>query len=221
MNLGVIARSIACLAASAGVATIAHTQPIESLTFSVVWDKSVIAPGETNTGAVRATIWPEIGTVTAWNTYPGTGQLGKLLGFAKAKLDLHNLANALEGTLAWSIAKPLALGSLGVPDGNGGISGASMWQHWQTLPSPNFDQSLDLLELTWTHTGSASTPFEVKFEVESFIAKVYLDVGLSVWIDENAVKLDGQGGFSVIPAPSPLWASGPIALAVTNRRRRR
>jgi hypothetical protein len=195
-------------------------QPLEQLTFSVVWDKAVIAHGETNTGKVMATIGPGIGTITAWNTLPGKGQTGIIEAFASAIFHFKGMENGLNGTFSWTIPVEFNFSSLpGVPWPTGGAMGVNAGQFGPpTYPNPNVKQTVTILEFAW-HEVAGGGPYNVLFEAEATSAKVYLDVGLNSWVGENAVKLNGEGGFSVIPAASTAW---PVVagLAVLARRRR-
>ena len=159
------------LSAAAGVcaalASVAVAQPIETIDFTVVWDKPEIGPGETNTGHVIATIGPKIGSIVAWNTPPGTGQAGKLLCFQSSTLDFVNVQNGLSGTIAWTVPSPLFnLGKLGSPDGNGGITGSKTYQNYFSEPSPNFGQWLSVLDLEWTANGGGGAAYEVIYETK-------------------------------------------------------
>lgn len=201
-------------------------QPVETLTFSIEWDKAVIAPGETNSGKVVATIGPELGTVTQWNSSPGTGQPGVLKALASLGLDFKNLSNGTNGSLSWKVNPDWWPGS-GIPptpDGQGGIAGIQFGQISPPLePFPNLSAVIDVVTVKWTAAVSPmpAMPYEVMYGTKALWAKVFLDIGLpsGQWVGENAVKIDGQGGFTVIPSPS-VFAFGVFALGVFVQRRR-
>ncbi len=197
----------------------AGAQPLESIDFTVVWDKAVIAPDETNTGHVIATIGPEIGSIVAWNTPPGTGQLGELRCFGWGKLDFVNKQHAELGKLSWAFPASFMVLGKGVPNGSGSVSGLEMKQSWN-FPSPNFGQSLAVVDVQWTAPAVTPTePYFVEYTTNIIFATAALDVGLSDWVHEKAVFTNGMGGFVVTPAPAGFALIGVAAGWVRRRRR--
>jgi hypothetical protein len=215
--------NLAAVASAAAIAdTCTNAQPLETMTLSIEWDWPVISHGQTNTGKILATMSPKIGSTVAWNTPPGKGQPGILIAFMSASFDLQGISNALNGTLAWTIPAEFDIANKpGVPDGEGGIKGTITGQfigNPNPFP-PNTNQTVTILELEWTESAGGDS-YEVNFASKMLTAKVGLDVGLSSIVGENAVKIDGQGGFNVIPAPSAIVLA-PLAVAGLTRRRRR
>jgi hypothetical protein len=211
-------RALAVLAV-AGLATVSNAQPIEALSYSVEWDFASINNGGTNTGGVYATITPDIGTQTAWNTVPGKGQAGILKAFASSIIALVNNLNGLNGNIAWTVPADMNLANIpGVPDGLGGITNSQSGQFGPpTNPTPNLKQKVLILALSWTDTAGGN--YSVDYGVKSSSGKVWLDVGLAAWVGENAVRTDGKGGFNVVPAPASLALLGLGGLIAGRRRR--
>lgn len=208
---GVMACGLAMVAGSA------VAQPLEALTFTIEWDKAVISHGETNTGKVVATITPQIGAVTAWNTVPGTGQVGTLEAFASTIFDLLGKSNATNGALAWTVPADVnAANKPGTPGPDGGIVGTFAGQ-FSSAPILNLNQAVTVLKLEWKESAGTGV-YDVLFQSKMLTAKVFLDVGLSSWVGENCVKVDGQGGFSVVPGPGVM---GGLVVAFGLARRRR
>ncbi len=223
MNPSRTLRIVASAALIAGAAPFAFAQPVESLSLTIEWAKPTILFGESNTAKVHATLGPDIGSGTKWNTPPGTGQPGVLKAFASTILDLPNLQNGQKGTLAWKMNPEFWEGVVEPippkPDGNGGLKDFNLGQFGPPLnPTPNTNQSVWLFDLTWTADQGATAPFMVEYATKLVTAKVYLDVGLSNWVGENAAKIDGQGGFIVIPAPSILAMAALPAMCLLQRR---
>ncbi len=210
-------RALAVLAV-AGLAAATNAQPIETLTYSVEWDLASISSGA-NTGGVYVTITPDIGTTTAWNTKPGTGQAGKLMAFASSIMNLLNTQNGTNGALTWSVPTDVNAANLpGTDDGAGGIKLSQAGQFGPPVnPTPNTKQKVKILDLKWT-LGVLGN-YDVSYATQSTSGKVFLDVGLSAWVGENAVKVDGKGGFSVTPAPASLALLGLGGLVAGRRRR--
>lgn len=211
------ARSTALLA---GVATVANAQyPIETLTFSIEWENDVSPSNPMVKGAVWATISPDIGATVAWNTKPGTGQLGTLEAFASTIFNTSNVENGATGKLAWTVPTNYNVnGKIGTPDGNGGIHETNVGQFGPPVnTSPLIDQKVKLLDLTWVTSDFSAR--HVQYETQAIWAKVYLDVGLAVWVGENASIVNGSGGFWVVPAPSVVALIAPLLLVATKRRR--
>jgi hypothetical protein len=125
----------------------ANAQPVETLTLSIVWEKPLIQFGETNTGKIYATLGPEICTLTAWNSPPGSGQLGVLKAFATTIFDFKNVQNATKGSLWWTFNPEFELqSSWATSDGEGGFAGASPGQIGAKInPDPNIDQAVWLI----------------------------------------------------------------------------
>lgn len=200
-----------------------QAQPIEAITYSIEWDKPAIAPGEKNTATIWATVSPEIGAAVAWNSVPGTGQPGTLVAFALSTMDVLNVANATNGTLSWTVpsfwtmlGKPQ-----GVPDGSGGIKNSNAGQYpvGGPNPLPDLSQVVPVLKLAWVASGS-NGPYDVLFATKASLAKVYLDVNLASWVAEKTVLIDGQGGFTVTPAPSAIALAVPLLIGAGWRRRK-
>lgn len=210
-------RALAVLAV-AGLAAATNAQPIETITYSVEWDQASITGGS-NTGAVYATITPDIGTTTAWNTKPGTGQAGKLMAFASTIGNLVNTANGLNGTLDWTVPTDVNAANIkGTADGSGGIAGTQSGQFGPPVnPAPNTKQKVKILDLKWT-LGVAGN-YSVSWDFNATSSKVFLDVGLASWVGENAAKVSGKGGFNVTPAPASLALLGLGGLVAGRRRR--
>ncbi len=221
-----ISVAASCLALCVALALPGRAQSVETLTLTLKWAKSTIQFGESNTAKVHATLGPDIGSGTKWNTPPGTGQPAVLKAFASTILNLPNLQNGQKGSLDWTLNSEFSGGVVPnppKPDGNGGLTDFNLGQFGPpTNPTPNTDQSVWLFEITWTADQGATAPFMVEYATELLSAKVYLDIGLpsGVWVGENAVKIDAKGGFMVIPSPSTLSACMLIVLAVTKRGRR-
>jgi len=205
-----------------------QAQPIESITFSIEWEKPSIQFGETNTAKVFATITPDIGTQTKWNTSPGKGQAGVLKAFASSVMDWKSVQNGAKGSIALD-PNPvfLPMGPIPIepmPDGQGGFKGLPLGQVAFPLnPAPNTDQKVWLFDFHWTaNLGPVPTsPYVVEYTTSALSAKVFLDIGTTspVWVGENAVKIDGQGGFTVVPAPG-IVVCGLFAIGVCVQRRR-
>jgi hypothetical protein len=200
-------------------------QPETAMTYSIVWEKSQIAPGETNNGKVVCTIEPGLGTVVPWTTPPGKGQPGAIKSFASSIIDVVNVLNGKEGQLSWRIPATLNIsGKPGMLNANGDIVQSCSGQVAPpTNPGPIIDNPIALLTVDWTASTQVSSPFDVQYSVKATSGKMFIDIGLPSggWVGHNATKLVSgpSGGFTVIPAPG---AASAIVLAgfVTLRRRR-
>ncbi len=209
----------ASIAVIAGIASFARAQPLETLTLTIEWDKPTIGHGETNAGKLLATVGPEIGSVTAWNSAPGTGQAATLKAFGAAIFNFMGMENGLNGKFEWTIPTEFDPGSPGEPWPTGGAKGVNTGQVGPpTNPSPNVNQTVTLLKFKWTESAGDG-PYNVLFQTQLTAAKVPLDVGLPNWVAENAVKIDGQGGFTVIPTPAIGAIGIPMLFAIVRRRR--
>ena len=212
-------RALAVLAV-AGLAAIAQAQDT-TISYSIVWDNAVIAPGGTNTGKVVAEIKPGIGSTIAWTTSPGKGQPGILKAFASTIFDTLNLLNGQNGTLSWTVPAALNVANLkGDPDGSGGIKGTNSGQVGLPInPTPLTDNPITILNLSWT--GNAGWMGDVNFGLKTSSGKMFLDIGTTspIWVGHNAtIRVDGQGGFSV-PAPASMALLGLGGLVAARRRR--
>lgn len=215
MSLRVLSAAAGVCAALAGVAM---GQPIETMTYDVVWDLPQIAPGQTNTGHVMATISPDIGSKVAWNTPPGTGQAGTLMAIAGTFFDLLGAGMAGQGTLEWTVPSDLnTFNTPGVAGPNGGIVGVKTGQTCCVNPYPNTKQIVTLLDLAWTAPMDGPLG-QVEYATSVSLGKVYIHVGLAAWVAENCVLNNGNGGFLVVPGPGGLVVLG-LALCGVRRRR--
>lgn len=215
-------RVLALIALVAGAGLVARAQyPIETITYSIEWEKAEIAPGETNTATVWATITPDIGTLCLWNPGGGgTGQAGILKSFASTIFDFVSVTNGDKGTITDAfVHKEFAITPDSItPIGTTGVKAKAGQFGFPTNPNPNVSQSVAVLSFTWK-AGDAGEAYDVLYATKSISAKVYLDVGLAVWVGENAFKVDDQGGFTVTPAPSAISLVVPLLWVVGNRRR--
>lgn len=214
-------RALAVLAV-AGLAAVAQAQDT-TMTYSIVWDKASINPGETNTGKVVVEIKPGIGSTILWTTAPGKGQAGILKAFASSIFDTLSVLNGNQGTLAWTV--PAALGVAGIPgtsNGAGGITGTNAGQVAPPLnPTPVLDNPITVLNISWT--GNAGFSGDVNYGIKSSSGKMFLDIstgGNPIWVGHNATsRVDGQGGFTVVPAPASMALLGLGGLVAARRRR--
>ncbi len=196
-----------------------QTYPKETLTYSVEWENAP-SPGVAAKGAVWATLSPDSGTKVLWANWQWPSE-GTLMAFASSIFNLANVQNATTGTLAWTVPTAFNIaGKPGTPDGNGGISQVNSGQFaFPTNPSPIVTQKVKLLDLAWSTDDFSFARF-VEFQAKATSGKVYLDVGLAAWVGENCVKVDGSGGFWVVPSPSG-WALMALAGVAATRRRRK
>lgn len=223
MNRPHARRTLGSVLLIAGHASLALAQPLETLTLTIAWDKPVIAPGEANSGAIYATASPEIGSTTAWNTPPGMGQPGMVKAFASTIFDFTSLQNGAKGTLAWTRNPEFAISLVDPkPDGAGGFTSANLGQFGLPVnPSPNVNGTVKLVDLQWIAASKVPPePLAVVYQTKAATAKIFLEVGLTAWVGESAIKIDGQGGFTVIPAPTATAIALPALLLATRRRRR-
>lgn len=205
------------LVAVLGLAARGLAQPLETITYSIEWDSPSVL--SVVTGSVYASITPDLGTTTAWNTKPGVGQSATLMRFKSSILDFVNVKNGMLGTLTWTVPAELNVGVPGAPDGNGGIKSSQAGQFMPpTVPMPLPLQKVKVLELKWTLNEPSPVIFQVTFATKSSSAQVYLDAGLASYVGENAVKVDGEDSFEVIPAPRSAALVG-LATLMTRRRR--
>lgn len=193
-----------------------------TMSYSITWDKPTIENGQTNTGAVWVTIAPGIGSSVQWTTPPGKGQPGTIEAFASSVFDTMNLLNGSNGQLSWTVPTEFNVAGLpGTPDGNGGISGTSAGQlsgGGGINPNPNVSNPVKLLNLQWK--AEAAGAYDVNYGLKSLTGKMFLNIGISNWVGHNATfRVDGQGGFSVIPVPSAAAAFG-FGVLILGRRTR-
>ncbi len=202
----------------AGLAT---AQPIETMTYDVVWDLAQIEPGQTNKGQVLVTIFPDIGSKVAWNTAPGTGQPATLMAIAISFFDLLGEGLAGTGTLEWTVPSDVnAYNTPGVAGPNGGITGVKTGQTCCANPFPNTKQVVTLLDLAWTAPMDGPLG-QVAYTTSVSQGKVYIDVGLAAWVGETCVLNNGDGGFLVVPAPGIATLVGAASLGAWQRKRTR
>jgi len=213
---------ISGVAASATITSIVNAQDV-SMTFSVVWDKPAINPGETNTGAVYAEIAPGIGSVVPWNTPPGKGQPGVIKRFATSIFDLLNLSNGQAGTLQWTVPVMLNIANIqGTPDGNGGVAGINVGNVGAIiLPFPGLDDNpIKILDIAWTHDLTVPAS-EVTYSVKPASAKVFLDIGngFPTLVGHNAKQTFVVPGTFQIPTASSASVVAMTLLLAFRRRR--
>jgi MYXO-CTERM domain-containing protein len=214
-------RALAVLAV-AGLAAIANAQDT-SISYSIVWDKASINPGETNTGKVIATVTPGFGATIKWTTPPGKGQNGILKAFASSIFDTVNLLNGEQGTLAWTVPTALNLANIQGNLNGGGIVGTNAGQVAPPInPNPNVDNPITILNLTWT--GNAGFSGNVSYNVKATSGKMFLDISTTptpTWVGHNATKLESAaaGNFTVVPAPASMALLGLGGLVAARRRR--
>jgi hypothetical protein len=204
--------------AVAGIAAAANAQDT-TITYTIKWDNASINNGGTNTGAVYAEITPGIGSAVKWTTAPGKGQAGTIEAFASSVFDTLNLLNGSNGALSWTV--PAALNVAGIPGSanGGGIAGTNAGQVGKTLnPNPVLDNPIKLLDLSWTDTTGGT--YDVNYGIKSASGKMFLNIGIANWVGHNATfRVDGQGGFSVVPAPASMALLGLGGLVAARRRR--
>ena len=84
------------------------------------------------------------------------------------------------------------------------------------------DQSVTVLKIAWK-APAITDGFDVMYSTKVTAGKVFLDIGTTSpkWVGENAVKIDGQGGFTVLPAPGAGFAFIGAVVALQSARRRR
>jgi len=205
--------------------TSAHAQVIEAMQFELVWDQNVMTPGSgINHGTIYAKLSPEIGSMGAWNTPPGTGQVGPIEAYASSKVNLLNLENGLSGDLWWWSPSWGTLVNLpGTPDGQGGIFESHYGQAGKTVnPNPLTENTVPILYLSWDAQGDY-TPRTVTYETVGTSAKVYLSItlpnGQTAWAAEKAEFSGMKTSFQVIPAPAAALVIGGCGL-ISQRRRR-
>ncbi len=189
-----------------------------TFTYSIEWENAP-SPGVPAKGAVYANC-EEIGKAIQWFTPPGTGQWGTAKAFASTIFNLVNMQNATTGELYWSVPPELdSAVNKGTSDGNGGITASQAGQFGPPVnTNPVVTKKVKVLNLSWTTTDFSTMRF-VKWTTKATSGKVFLDVGLAAWVGQNVIKVDGSGGFWVVPAPSGLGLVG-LAGVVTTRRRR-
>ncbi len=200
------------------VAGAASGQLTAKLTYTIEWDKGP-QPGVPATGAVYATIDPEIGKSIQWFTPPGTGQLGTLKAFASSIFNFVNVQNGTTGTLSWTVPPEFNLANKpGTPDGNGGILATNAGQFGPPInTSPVVTNKVKLLNLAWLTTDF--TMRTVEFKTKATSGKVFLDVGLAAWVGQNCELIDGSGSFLIMPTPSGLALVGIAGVMAARRRR--
>ncbi len=204
------------------VAGAAHGQyPKAEIAFTIEWERTVIAPGESNAATVRATLWPDIGATVTWHrSGTGTGVPGTLKSFANAIFSLKNVSNGLSGEIVNAKVPDEFVNSPNpiTPDGNGGLNVQAGQQQFPFNPNPNVGQSVVVLTFEWLAKGAGQW-YDVMYAIKSTSGKVFLDVGLTPWVGENATRFDGQGGFTVTPAPPATLLLALGAVVCTHRRR--
>lgn len=208
------------LAASAGLASIATAQPIETINFALQWDQSVLTSGVA-TGSVYAFITPELGTNVAWNSLPGKGQPATLLSFGASVIDLLNLQNGLSGGLGWTVPSDVNFANIpGTPDGLGGIKGTTAMYMDGIIPNPNPPNPTKILDLVWDPQGDYS-PRTVEYKVSPVTGKVFLslEANPTTKVGENAVLIGSQSSFQVIPAPAAAFVLAGGGLIAPRRKR--
>jgi hypothetical protein len=212
--------------ALAGLPTAALAQPDTTMTYSIVWEKSVIAPGETNKGKVVCTIEPGLGTVVPWTTPPGKGQPGTIMAFASSNFDITNVQNGLNGKFSY-LGEPPALNSSGAcsVDPQGNIINVAVGQTGLPLNTqPVLDNPIVIFNLWWTAGGGPGSPYEVAYSPLVKAGKMFLDVGLPSggWVGHSATTFLSLPGstFTVIPAPSMVLALGGVGAIMLVPRRR-
>lgn len=198
------------LAASVALPASSHAQQTVTLTYSVAWDKSQIAPGEANQGAIVCTIEPALGSTIAWTTPPGTGQLGTLQAFASSIFSLMNAGNGLKGNVSYAVPTSLNLsqGPGKNPDEFGNIKGLQAGQFGPPVnPIPVYDNPIVICNIEWKAFAAASEPYEVAYFASSTSGKVYLDVGLpsGTWVaQKGTLQSAAPSGFIVTPGPGSV-----------------
>jgi len=191
-----------------------------TITYSILWDKATVLPGDSVTAGIYAKIDPGIGTSVPWTTFPGKGQPGTIKYFYYSIFDIINVQNGQLGTLSWTVPAALNVANIpGVPDGKGGITGTYSGQTGSLSPNPVLDNPIKILDLKFT-AGPSVQPSEVIFEVAPTIGKVWLNIGIPNYVGHSAQFLIGsKGGFTLLPAPSAALTLGAAALVASRRRR--
>ncbi len=200
------------------LASAASGQLTAKLTYTIEWNSGP-QPGVAAKGAVYATIDPEIGKEIQWFTPPGTGQLGTLKAFASSIFNFVNVENGETGTLSWTVPASFNIANKpGTPDGSGGILGVNAGQFGPPVnTNPVVTNKVKLLDLEWLTTDF--TMRAVEFKTNATSGKVYLDIGLTAWVGQNAELVNGSGGFFIFPSPSGGVVLGVGMLAMVRRRR--
>ena len=207
---------MACVAGAA-LAGSALGQLTPTFTYTIEWENTPL-PGVAAKGAVYSNC-EEIGKEIQWFTPPGTGQWGTAKAFASTIFNLVNVQNAATGSLNWTLPPEFNTNSPGNSDGNGGIKGVNAGQvGFPGNPNPIVTKKLKILYLSWTTTDFSTMRF-VEWTTQATSGKVFLDVGLAAWVGQNVIKVDGSGGFWVVPAPSGLALVGLAGVAAARRRR--
>ncbi len=208
---------MACVAGAA-LAGSALGQLTPTFTYTIEWENAPL-PGVAAKGAVYSNC-EEIGKEIQWLTPPGTGQWGTAKAFASSVFSIVNVQNATTGWISWTVpAEFQASGKTGQSDGNGGIVGVNAGQISPPMnPNPVVAKKVKVLDLSWTTTDFSTMRF-VEWTTKATSGKVYLDVGLAGWVGQNVIKVDGSGGFWVVPAPSGMALMGLAGVAATRRRR--
>ena len=205
--------------------TLVHAQAIETLEYSIVWDKPVLLPGEVQTGHVWIKVLPDIGAAVQWNTSPGKGQNGTIAAIASSIFAIKNIENGQTGSMfqwsredEWEVSPNFG----GQPDGQQGILGINIGQISPPLnTTPITSAVVNVFWFKWDPLGNYS-PREITYGVNATSGKVYLNVpslGIPGWVGENAVLIGSQSSFQVIPAPAALILLFPCVPMIARRRR--
>ncbi len=213
-----VAAVVAASAGGVGVVGSAGAQLTPTFTYTIEWENAPL-PGVAAKGGVYV-MCEEIGKDIQWFTPPGTGQWGEAKAFASTIYSVVNVQNATTGTLSWTVPAEFSISQKpGDGDGNGGISSIHGGQFGPPLnTNPVVDNKVKVLTLEWMTTDFSTYRF-VEWTTKATSGKVYLDVGLSAWVGQNVIKVDGSGGFWVVPAPGGLALMGLAGVAAMRRRR--
>jgi hypothetical protein len=190
----------------------------EAVSFTIKWDKAVVAPGEVQTGSVWAEFAPGVGELAIWNT-PGGGESAIVAAFASSQGNLLNILNGATGALTWTVPEALNIAMKpGTADGQGGIKGSSAGQFGPPAnPDPITDNPIRILDLAWATDNG--TPRPIAYRFDALATKIFLDVPSFQWTPDPWIPVDSPDtAFEVIPGPGAIAGLGLAALV---RRRRR
>ncbi|MFM9997027.1 MAG: PEP-CTERM sorting domain-containing protein [Phycisphaerales bacterium] len=217
-------RAILALTAAAGLAGVANAQ--ETAQYIIGVSAATISPGQSVNVSVSASYAPGVGANAVWNTLGGTGQTGTVAGFSLAVFNL--LGNAAAGVSgSWSNLvigpgfSPFAnAGTIAGNNVNGAEIGTGFGPPLATAPTTN-------PVLLWTGTWTASAASGVgamnltASALNGGLVHIWLQGGtVGAFASEDAWGVtNGQGTFSVIPAPASLALLGLGGLVAARRRR--
>lgn len=222
-------RAILALTAVAGLAGVANAQ--ETAQYIIGVSSATVAPGGSVDVSVSVLYTPGLGGTAVWNTLGGTGQIGTVAGFSLAVFNLmSNPAAGVSGSWSNIAFNPLfsIFSTPGTIAGNN-VNNANIGTGFgPPLSAPVNGSPLALWTGTWT-ASAASGVGAVGLITDALQGSPAHPNTVHVWLGSTVIGqftvedawgvTDGQGSFSVIPAPASLALLGLGGLVAARRRR--